>query len=146
MVLGRILTKMGILQYFRSWVLANCYSIWNLGSCLANSTVVIHSDNSAVVHVINKTTSKDTKPTQRLMILSLSHNIHFQAYSWICKYSCWFTLSVTDFRISHQISKQDKVPTLVPASHVKIWILRHLMCLFAIPFSYLQLQLTRQHI
>ena len=44
--------------------------------------IVIYSDNVAVVHVINKTTSKDTKLMhlmKRQMILSSSQNIHFRA-------------------------------------------------------------------
>jgi hypothetical protein len=47
-----------------------------------NSTVILHSDNLAVVHVINKNTSKDPhlmKLMRRLMLLSLQHNIHFTA-------------------------------------------------------------------
>ena len=32
------------------------FELW--GSCLANTTIVKHSDNAAVVHVINKTTQK----------------------------------------------------------------------------------------
>ena len=45
-----------------------------------NSTVVLHCDNNTVVHVINKTTSKDPNLMilmRRLMLLSLQHNIHF---------------------------------------------------------------------
>ena len=51
------------------------FEIW--GSCPANSIIVIHSDNSAVVHVLNKTTSKDSKLMhliRRIMIC-----LHFQA-------------------------------------------------------------------
>ena len=47
-----------------------------------NSTVVLHCDNNTVVHVINKTTSKDPNLMilmRRLMLLSLQHNIHFVA-------------------------------------------------------------------
>lgn len=54
--------------------------IW--GSSLKNCTVILHSDNMAVVQVINKNTSKDSclmKLMRRLMILSLSHNVHFIA-------------------------------------------------------------------
>lgn len=52
------------------------------GSSLKNCTVILHSDNMAVVQVINKNTSKDScvlKLIRRLMILSLSHYVHFIA-------------------------------------------------------------------
>lgn len=99
------------------------FELW--GSCLANSTVVIHLDNSAVVHVINKTTSKDTRLMQlwrRLMILSLSHNIHFQAQHipGVANTAADLLsrLQVPQFLI--RFPNMDKTPTLVPASHVKI--------------------------
>jgi lipid-A-disaccharide synthase-like uncharacterized protein len=53
-----------------------------LGHLLSNSTVILHSDNLAVVHVIDKNTSKDPSLMllmRRLTVLSLTHNIHFQA-------------------------------------------------------------------
>ncbi|XP_078333005.1 uncharacterized protein LOC144625574 [Crassostrea virginica] len=56
------------------------FDLW--GSLLSNSTVVLHSDNLAVVHVINKTSSRDPALMQlmrRLMVLSLKHNIFFRA-------------------------------------------------------------------
>ena len=56
------------------------FELWE--SCLAYTSIVIHSDNTAVVHVIYKTTLKDTKLThlmRRLMNLSLSQNVHFRA-------------------------------------------------------------------
>ena len=56
------------------------FEFW--GFCLANTTIVKHSDNAAVVHVVNKTTSKNTKRMhlmRRLMILSLPQNKHFRA-------------------------------------------------------------------
>lgn len=43
---------------------------------------MFHSDNSAVVHIINRNTSKDPnlmKLMRRLMVASLLHNIHFNA-------------------------------------------------------------------
>ena len=46
------------------------------------STVELHCDNNTVVHVINKTTTKDPNfmiLMRRLMLLSLQHNIHFVA-------------------------------------------------------------------
>lgn len=52
------------------------------GATLSNSSIVFHSDNSAVVHIINKNTSKDPnlmKLMRRLMVASLLHNIHFNA-------------------------------------------------------------------
>lgn len=51
-------------------------------STLKNSTIVLHSDNLVVVQIINKNTSKDPKLMQlmrRLMLLSLTHNLHFYA-------------------------------------------------------------------
>lgn len=54
--------------------------IW--GESLSNTAVVLHSDNSAVVHVINKNSSKDPhlmKLMRRLMLASLKYNIHFFA-------------------------------------------------------------------
>lgn len=56
------------------------FEIW--GHLLSNSTVVLHVDNLAVVHVINKNSSRDPSLMQlmrRLMVLSLTHNIHFRA-------------------------------------------------------------------
>lgn len=56
------------------------FEIW--GHLLSNSTVVLHVDNIAVVHVINKNSSRDPSLMQlmrRLMVLSLTHNIHFRA-------------------------------------------------------------------
>lgn len=52
-----------------------------------NCTVILHSDNIAVVHVINKNTSKDPHLMtlmRRLMLLSLQHNIHFFAKTVPC--------------------------------------------------------------
>lgn len=49
---------------------------------LSDSTVVLHIDNLAVVHVINRNSSRDPSLMQlmwRHMVLSLTHNIHFQA-------------------------------------------------------------------
>lgn len=52
------------------------------GATLSNSSIVFHSDNNAVVHIINSNTSKDPnlmKLMRRLMVASLTHNIHFNA-------------------------------------------------------------------
>jgi hypothetical protein len=54
--------------------------IWSV--TFQNSSVVIHCNKSAVVHVINKTSSKDhhlMKLMRRSMILSLKYDIHFSA-------------------------------------------------------------------
>lgn len=54
--------------------------IW--GSLLTNTSIVLHSDNIAVVYVINKLTSKDSnlmKLMRRLMVTSLKYNISFHA-------------------------------------------------------------------
>lgn len=52
------------------------------GSSWSNSSIVLHSDNIAVIHVINKLTSKDSylmKLMRRLMIAALTYTIHFHA-------------------------------------------------------------------
>ena len=52
------------------------------GTTLTNSSVVFHSDNIAVVHIINSNTSKDPnlmKLMRRLMVASLTYNIQFSA-------------------------------------------------------------------
>ena len=52
------------------------------GEELSNTSVVLHLDNCAVVHVINKNFSKDPnlmKLMRRLMVASLKFNIHFYA-------------------------------------------------------------------
>lgn len=54
--------------------------IW--GSLLTNTSIVLHSDNIAVVYVINKLTSKGSnlmKLMRRLMVTSLKYNISFHA-------------------------------------------------------------------
>lgn len=56
------------------------FEIW--GHLFSNSTVVLHVDNLAVVYVINKNSSKDPSLMElmrRLMVLSLTQNIHFRA-------------------------------------------------------------------
>lgn len=53
------------------------FVIWE--HLLSNSTVVLHGDNLAVVHVININSSRDPSLMRRLMVLSLTHNIHFRA-------------------------------------------------------------------
>ena len=50
--------------------------IW--GSSLGNCPVTLHSDNMAVVQVINKNSSKDSH-LMKLMIVSLKYNINFVA-------------------------------------------------------------------
>lgn len=74
---------------------------------------------------INKTTSKDTKLMQlmrRLMILSLSHNIHFQAQHipGVANIAADLLsrLQVPEFLV--RFPTMDKTPTMVPASYVKI--------------------------
>ena len=99
------------------------FELW--GSCLANTSIVIHLDNAAVVNVINKTTSKDTKlmhQMRRLIILSLSQNIHFRAEHITGNANTaadlLSRLQVQEFmtRFPHM----DKEPTQVPRSLIKI--------------------------
>lgn len=55
-------------------------SIETWGSPWSNSSIGLHSDNIAVVHVIHKLTSKDSylmKLMRRLMIAALTYNFHF---------------------------------------------------------------------
>lgn len=57
-------------------------AVENWGSLLTNTYIVLHSDNIAVVYVINKLTSKDLnlmKLMKRLMVTSLKYNISFHA-------------------------------------------------------------------
>lgn len=52
------------------------------GQALANKSILFHSDNIAVVEIINKTSSKDTSVMcllRRLVLACLRHNILFQA-------------------------------------------------------------------
>ena len=52
------------------------------GPLFTHTSIVLHSDNIAVVHVINKNTSRDPllmKLMRRLMVASLKHNIYFHA-------------------------------------------------------------------
>lgn len=54
--------------------------IW--GPLVANTSITFHSDNTAVVHIINKNTSKDLdlmKLMRCLMVASLKYNVHFHA-------------------------------------------------------------------
>ncbi|KAK3086988.1 hypothetical protein FSP39_000072 [Pinctada imbricata] len=49
---------------------------------IANSKIIFHSDNLAVVHIINKQTSKDKtimKLVRRLVVCILKHNVVFKA-------------------------------------------------------------------
>lgn len=52
------------------------------GQALANKSIRFHSDNIAVVEIINKISSKDTSVmylVRRLVLACLRHNILFQA-------------------------------------------------------------------
>lgn len=92
---------------------------------LKNCIVVLHSDNIAVVHVINKTTSKDPNLMQlmrRLMILSLQHNIHFHA-----KHIPGISNTAADLLSRLQVKEfkarfphMDNEPTPVPPALVRI--------------------------
>lgn len=92
---------------------------------LKNCTVVLHSDNMAVVHVINKNTSKDPHLMQlmrRLMILSLQHNIHFHA-----KHIQGISNTAADLLSRLQVKEfkarfphMDSEPTPVPLTLVRI--------------------------
>lgn len=54
--------------------------IW--GSLIQNQCIVFHSDNEAVVHIINKTSSKDKilmRLVRRLVLACMKHNILFRS-------------------------------------------------------------------
>lgn len=94
-------------------------------STLKNSTIVLHSDNLAVVQIINKNTSKDPKLMQlmrRLMLLSLTHNIHFYAkhIQGVVNVAADLLslLQVSEFKT--RFPHMDKEQTPVPLSLVKI--------------------------
>jgi hypothetical protein len=95
------------------------------GSSLQNSTVVLHSDNLTVVQIINKNTSKDSNLMQlmrRLMILSLTYNIHFHAkhIQGVANISADLLsrLQVSDFRT--RFPHMDSIQTPVPSSLIRI--------------------------
>lgn len=95
------------------------------GSTFQNSSVVLHCDNSAVVQVINKTSSKDTNLMilmRRLMVLSLKNNIHFSARHFPGVYNTaadmLSRLQVTQFKIRFPYMDQD--PTPVPQDSLRL--------------------------
>ena len=65
------------LEMYPLFLLLNIFA-----NSLTNSSIVFHSDNMAVVHVINQQTSK-AKPLMKLLrpmiLLMLQHNISFRA-------------------------------------------------------------------
>ena len=49
---------------------------------LANHTIILHSDNTAVVHVLNSRTAKDAQLLhliRKITLISLSHNVNYRA-------------------------------------------------------------------
>ena len=94
-------------------------------STLRNSTIVLHSDNLAVVQVINKNTSKDSnlmRLMRCLMILSLTFHIHFSAehIQGITNVAAdlFSRLQVSEFRAKFPHMSKEHTP--VPPSFVKI--------------------------
>ena len=89
------------------------------------SNIVLHSDNLAVVHNVFKNTSKDSnlmRLMKRLIILSLTFNIHFSAehIQGITNVAADLLsrLQVSEFRAKFQ--RMSKQQTPVPPSLVKI--------------------------
>lgn len=90
-----------------------------------NCRVILHSDNIAVVHVINKTTSKDPNLMtlmRRLMLLSLQHNIHFVAEHvpgvLNTAADMLSRLQVTEFQI--RFPHMQPIPTQIPPALVRL--------------------------
>ena len=97
--------------------------IW--GSSLENCSVTLHSDNMAVVQVINKNSSKDShlmKLMRRLMIVSLKYNINFVAEHIPGKSNVaadlLSRLQVEEFK--QQFPCMDSKPTQVPAKLIHL--------------------------
>ena len=70
------------LSYIIREFLPNIVAMDLWGTTLTNSSVVLHSDNIAVVHIINSNTSKDPnlmKLMRRLMVASPTYDIQFSA-------------------------------------------------------------------
>lgn len=88
-------------------------------------SVILHCDNSDVVQVINKTSSKDSNSMilmRRLMVLSLKNNIHFSARHFPGVYNTaadiLSRLQVTQFKMRFPYIDQD--PTPVPQDSLRL--------------------------
>jgi hypothetical protein len=69
--------SIALLEFYPIWL---AVSVW--APTLANRCIVFHSDNEAVVHIINKQTYADNQimcSVRRLMLTCLQHNILFTA-------------------------------------------------------------------
>lgn len=78
-----LLQNIGLTTTYQCENFSQLSLLWKCGGAtLSNSSIVFHSDNSAVVHIINRNTSKDPnlmKLMRRLMVASLLQNNHFNA-------------------------------------------------------------------
>lgn len=89
------------------------------GPTVTNTSVTFHSDNIAVVHVINKNTSKDSNLMslmRRLMIASLRYNIHFRAehVPGLLNTAADLLSRLQIQQFKDQYPKMDRRPTVVP--------------------------------
>ena len=94
--------------------------IWSV--VFQNFSVVLHCDNSTVVQVINKTSSKNhnlMKLMRRLMILSLKYNIHFPAYHFLGVADMLSRLQVVQFKMRFPYMEKDPIP--VPQDSLRLW-------------------------
>lgn len=95
------------------------------GQALANQSILFHSDNIAVVEIINKISSKDTSVmclVRRLVLACLRHNILFQAEHIPGKIN-----TVPDLLSRLQVQKflglapyMDRFPTTVPKQYLHV--------------------------
>lgn len=95
------------------------------GDALANKSILFHSDNIAVVEIINKTSSKDTSVMcllRRLVLACLRHNILFKAEHIPGKINV-----LPDLLSRLQVQKflglapyMDRFPTTVPKQYLHV--------------------------
>lgn len=95
------------------------------GQALANQSILFHSDNIAVVEIINKISSKDTSVmclVRRLVLACLRHNILFQAEHIPGKIN-----TLPDLLSRLQVQKflglapyMDRFPTTVPKQYLHV--------------------------
>lgn len=95
------------------------------GQALANQSILFHSDNIAVVEIINKISSKDTsvmRLVRRLVLACLRHNILFQAEHIPGKIN-----TLPDLLSRLQVQKflglapyMDRFPTTVPKQYLHV--------------------------
>lgn len=95
------------------------------GQALANQSILFHSDNIAVVEIINKISSKDTSVmclVRRLVLACLRHNILFQAQHIPGKIN-----TLPDLLSRLQVQKflglapyMDRFPTTVPKQYLHV--------------------------